>query len=129
LFPFAAPRVVGDLRDAGARSELQMRVLLWAVERLVAGLSAIGADHDIASRLHVVLPGSPNRGTFGGDGAYGESKASLDALVNRWHAERGWGERVTLVHAIIGWVRGTGLMGGNDPLVAQVEAMGVRTWA
>src|SRR5699024_3516689 len=36
---------------------------------------------------------------------------------------------VTLVHAIIGWVRGTGLMGGNDPLVAQVEAMGVRTWA
>ncbi|WP_233266726.1 type I polyketide synthase [Tomitella fengzijianii] len=129
LFPFAAPRVVGDLRDAGAKSELQMRVLLWAVERLVAGLSGIGADHDIASRLHVVLPGSPNRGKFGGDGAYGESKASLDALVNRWHAERGWGERVTLVHAIIGWVRGTGLMGGNDPLVEQVEAKGVRTWA
>ncbi|MDN5757025.1 MAG: DUF1729 domain-containing protein, partial [Tomitella sp.] len=129
LFPFAAPRVAGDMRDAGAKSELQMRVLLWAVERLVAGLSGIGADHDIDATLHVVLPGSPNRGTFGGDGAYGEAKASLDALVNRWSSERGWGERVTIVHAIIGWVRGTGLMGGNDPLVDQVEAKGVRTWA
>nr|WP_235174758.1 type I polyketide synthase [Tomitella biformata] len=129
LYPFAAPRVVGDLRDAGAKSELQMRVLLWSVERLIAGLSGIGADHDIDTHLHVVLPGSPNRGKFGGDGAYGESKASLDALIARWRAERGWAERVTLVHAIIGWVRGTGLMGGNDPLVEQVEAAGVRTWS
>ncbi|MDG3008638.1 DUF1729 domain-containing protein [Rhodococcus sp. D2-41] len=129
LFPFAAPRVGGDLRDAGPKSELQQRVLLWSVERLIAGLSVIGADHDLDSRLHVVLPGSPNRGKFGGDGAYGESKAALDALVGRWNAEKGWAERVTLVHAIIGWVRGTGLMGGNDPLVQQVEAAGVRTWS
>ena len=33
-----------------------------------------------------------------------------------------------MAHAIIGWVRGTGLMGGNDTLVAAVEAAGVRTW-
>ena len=72
LFPFAAPRVTGDLSEAGSRSEMEMKVLLWAVQRLIGGLSAIGADHDIASRLHVVLPGSPNRGMFGGDGAYGE---------------------------------------------------------
>lgn len=51
-----------------------MKVLLWAVQRLIGGLSAIGAERDIASRLHVVLPGSPNRGMFGGDGAYGESR-------------------------------------------------------
>ena len=32
LFPFAAPRVAGDLADAGGRAESEMRVLLWAVE-------------------------------------------------------------------------------------------------
>ncbi|MET0702922.1 MAG: fatty acid synthase subunit beta domain-containing protein, partial [Mycobacterium sp.] len=70
LFPFAAPRVSGDLSEAGSRSEMEMKVLLWAVQRLIGGLSSIGAERDIASRLHVVLPGSPNRGMFGGDGAY-----------------------------------------------------------
>ncbi|MBB4135869.1 fatty acid synthase subunit beta domain-containing protein [Gordonia humi] len=129
LFPFAAPRVAGDLTDAGGRAELEMKVLLWSVERMIAGLGAIGADHDLDSRLHVVLPGSPNRGMFGGDGAYGESKAALDALVTRWGAEESWGSRTTLAHALIGWVRGTGLMGANDGMVAAVEAAGVRTWS
>ncbi|GAA2387626.1 fatty acid synthase subunit beta domain-containing protein [Gordonia cholesterolivorans] len=129
LFPFAAPRVAGDLTDAGSRAELEMKVLLWSVERLIAGLSAIGADHDIDARLHVVLPGSPNRGMFGGDGAYGEAKAALDALVTRWGAEESWNKRTTLAHALIGWVRGTGLMGHNDGLVEAVEAAGVKTWS
>ncbi|WP_290513023.1 type I polyketide synthase [Aeromicrobium sp.] len=128
LFPFAAGRVAGDMTDAGSRSEIDMRILLWSVERLIGALSAHGQDHDIDASLHVVLPGSPNRGMFGGDGAYGEAKSALDALVTRWAAERTWADRVTLSHAIIGWVRGTGLMGGNDPLVAAVEAAGVRTW-
>ena len=83
LFPFAAPRVAGDLSEAGSRSEMEMKVLLWAVQRLIGGLSHIGAERDIASRLHVVLPGSPNRGMFGGDGAYGEAKSALDAVVTR----------------------------------------------
>ena len=129
LFPFAAPRVAGDLSDAGARAETEMRVLLWSVERLIGGLSTIGRDTDVDTSLHVVLPGSPNRGLFGGDGAYGESKAALDAVVARWKAERTWAERVTLVHALIGWVRGTGLMGHNDPLVDAVEQAGVQTWS
>ncbi|QTH59387.1 DUF1729 domain-containing protein [Corynebacterium hindlerae] len=129
LFPFAAPRVSGSLADAGPQAENQMRLLLWSVERLIAGLSEIGVDAEIGKRLHVVIPGSPNRGRFGGDGAYGESKAALDALVTRWHAEPVWGSRTSLVHALIGWVRGTGLMGGNDPLVEAVEAAGVRTYA
>ena len=128
LFPFAAPRVAGDLSEAGSRSEMEMKVLLWAVERLVGGLSAIGAERDIASRLHVVLPGSPNRGMFGGDGAYGESKAALDAVVARWAAETSWAQRVTLVHALIGWTKGTGLMGHNDVVVDAVEAAGVTTY-
>ncbi|MGB9307949.1 MAG: acyltransferase domain-containing protein, partial [Mycobacterium sp.] len=129
LFPFAAPRVSGDLSEAGSRSETEMKVLLWAVQRLVGGLSKIAAERDIAARLHVVLPGSPNRGMFGGDGAYGESKAALDAVVARWKAESSWAQRVTLVHALIGWTRGTGLMGHNDAVVNAVEKVGVTTYS
>lgn len=129
LVPFAAPRVSGSLADAGPRAENEMRLLLWSVERLIAGLSEIGANTHVGERLHVLLPGSPNRGRFGGDGAYGESKAALDALVTRWNAEPVWAERTSLVHALIGWVRGTGLMGGNDPLVDAVEAAGVTTYS
>jgi fatty acid synthase len=124
LFPFAAGRVLGDAADAGSRAEVEARVLLWSVERLVGARWHGVSETD---RLHVVLPGSPNRGLFGGDGAYGETKAALDALVAK-SARESWGRRVTLAHAVIGWVRGTGLMGGNDPLVAAVEAAGVRTW-
>ncbi|OBI52437.1 type I polyketide synthase [Mycobacterium sp. E787] len=129
LFPFAAPRVVGDMSEAGSRSEMEMKVLLWAVQRLIGGLSKIGAERDIASRLHVVLPGSPNRGMFGGDGAYGEAKSALDALVSRWHAESSWAARVSLAHALIGWTRGTGLMGHNDAIVDAVEEAGVTTYS
>lgn len=128
LFPFAAPRVAGDLSEAGARAEMEMKVLLWAVQRLIGGLSHIGSDRDIASRLHVVLPGSPNRGMFGGDGAYGESKAALDAVVARWKAETSWSQRVSLAHALIGWTKGTGLMGHNDAIVGAVEEAGVITY-
>ena len=129
LFPFAAPRVVGDLSEAGSRSEMEMKVLLWAVQRLIGGLSKIGAERDIASRLHVVLPGSPNRGMFGGDGAYGEAKSALDAVVTRWSAESSWAQRVSLAHALIGWTRGTGLMGHNDAIVSAVEEAGVTTYS
>ncbi|WP_328358672.1 DUF1729 domain-containing protein [Mycobacterium sp. NBC_00419] len=128
LFPFAAPRVAGDMSEAGSRSEMEMKVLLWAVERLIGGLSSIGAERDIASRLHVVLPGSPNRGMFGGDGAYGESKSALDAVVNRWNAESSWAQRVSFAHALIGWTKGTGLMGHNDAIVDAVEEAGVTTY-
>ncbi|MEV3906032.1 fatty acid synthase subunit beta domain-containing protein [Mycobacterium sp. NPDC050551] len=128
LFPFAAPRVAGDMSEAGSRSEMEMKVLLWAVQRLIAGLSGIGAERDIASRLHVVLPGSPNRGMFGGDGAYGEAKSALDALVTRWKAESSWAQRVSLAHALIGWTKGTGLMGHNDAIVGAVEEAGATTY-
>jgi fatty acid synthase len=127
LFPFAAPAVSGDLTDAGGRAETEMRVLLWSVERMIATLSAIGADTNVRARLHVVLPGSPNRGLFGGDGAYGESKAALDAVVKRWRSES-WSRRVTLVHALIGWVSGTGLMGHNDRLVDAARERGVEVF-
>ncbi|KAB8294590.1 fatty-acid synthase [Bifidobacterium avesanii] len=129
FFPFAAPPVHGTLADSGQLFESQARLMLWGVERAIAGLAAIGADTDVQHRLHVVLPGSPNRGRFGGDGAYGEVKSAFDAIVNRARAERNWSDRVTFVHPKIGWVRGTGLMGGNDPLVEVVERHGIHTYS
>ena len=103
--------------------------MLWGVERAIAGFSHIGADTNVQHKLHVVLPGSPNRGVFGGDGAYGEVKSAFDAIVNRARAEKVWSSRVTFAHPKIGWVRGTGLMVGNDPLVAVVERHGIRTYS
>lgn len=129
LVPFAAGPAAGDSTEAGPTTELQTRILLWSVERLMGALAAPIRASDVSARIHVLLPGSPNRGIFGGDGAYGEAKAALDALVNKWSVERRWADRVTLTHAVIGWVRGTGLMGANDRLVAAVERAGIRTWS
>ncbi|WP_297006211.1 type I polyketide synthase [uncultured Corynebacterium sp.] len=128
FLPFAAPSVSGTVEDAGGNAEIQTRLLLWSVERSFTALSRIGHEADLAHRLHVVLPGSPNRGTFGGDGAYGEVKAAFDAICNKWSNEP-WGERVTIAHPRIGWVAGTGLMGGNDPLVDAAVAAGVHVWS
>ncbi|EIK86710.1 type I polyketide synthase [Gardnerella greenwoodii] len=129
FFPFAAPPVHGTLADSGSLFESQSRLMLWGVERAIAGFAQIGADTDVQHRMHVVLPGSPNRGMFGGDGAYGEVKSAFDAIVSRAHAESVWSDRVTFAHPKIGWVRGTGLMGGNDPLVAVVERHGLTTYS
>ncbi|WP_018143474.1 type I polyketide synthase [Alloscardovia criceti] len=128
FFPFAAPAVHGSLEDSGELFEAQARLMLWSVERAIAGLAPLGAETNVEHRLHVILPGSPNRGVFGGDGAYGEVKSAFDALVTRSHAETTWSQHVTFAHPRIGWVRGTGLMGGNDPLVDVVESRGIHTY-
>ncbi|QCB27600.1 type I polyketide synthase [Corynebacterium endometrii] len=126
-FPFAAPSVSGSLADAGAQAENQARLLLWSLERTIARLSEL-AQNAVDTRTHIVIPGSPNRGTFGGDGAYGETKAALDAIVNKWSSEAGWPDGVTLAQAKIGWVSGTHLMGGNDALIPAAEAAGIHVW-
>ena len=89
FFPFAAPPVHGTLADSGELFESQARLMLWGVERAITGFAKIGADTDVQHKLHVILPGSPNRGVFGGDGAYGEVKSAFDAIVNRARAEKG----------------------------------------
>ncbi|MEM1348787.1 MAG: beta-ketoacyl synthase N-terminal-like domain-containing protein, partial [Myxococcota bacterium] len=123
LLPFGAVRDLGTLRDMGAYSEFALRAMLTGVERLIA---QIAAHYDEMGRpsnpCHVILPLSPNHGIFGGDGAYAESKAGLEVLLNRWSSERhAWGQSVTLCGARIGWVRGTGLMDANNPIAAKLE--------
>lgn len=58
FFPFAAPPVHGTLADSGDLFESQARLMLWGVERAIAGFSHIGADTNVQHKLHVVLPGS-----------------------------------------------------------------------
>ncbi|WIK64412.1 type I polyketide synthase [Gleimia hominis] len=128
FFPFAAPPVRGTMGSEPQEAARQMRLLVWSVERAISQLAALGSSTATDHRVHVVLPGSPNRGTFGGDGAYGEAKASFDAIVNKWSAESGWPQRVTIAHPRIGWVMGTSLMGGNDALVPAARAAGVHVF-
>ena len=77
FFPFAAPPVHGTLADSGDLFESQARLMLWGVERAIAGFSHIGADTNVQHKLHVVLPGSPNRGVFGATVPTAKSRAPL----------------------------------------------------
>lgn len=132
VVPFAASPVAGDLADAGPAAEVTMRILVWGVERLLGRLTErLERQGTAGSRTTVLLPLSPNHGAFGGDGAYGEAKAALEAVVDRWRSEhRRWGRHVDLIAATIGWVRGTGLMDANDAVAALVERdLGVRTFS
>ena len=126
--PFAAPRVSGTLGSDPQGALAQERLLLWSVERAIHLLAGLGADTAPDHRTHVLLPGSPNRGIFGGDGAYGEAKAAFDAIATKWEHESGWPTRTTIAHPLIGWVQGTSLMGGNDVLVPAAEAAGVHVY-
>src|SRR5699024_8726012 len=126
-YPFAAPSVSGNLSDAGPQTENQARLLLWSVERTIAGLADL-ASRGAGNRVHIVLPGSPNRGMFGGDGAYGEVKAAFDAILAKWGSETGWPQFVSLAQARIGWVAGTGLMGRNDVLIPAAEKLGIHVY-
>lgn len=126
-FPFAAPSVSGSVADAGPSAENQTRLLLWSVERTIARLSEL-AQKAVDTRTHIILPGSPNRGMFGGDGAYAEVKSALDAILAKWSSEAGWPAGVTLAQAKIGWVSGTHLMGGNDVLIPAAEKAGIHVW-
>ncbi len=132
VLPFAAGPVAGDLVDVDGSTEVALRVLLLGVERLLGAVTSAQARlGDAGRRTTVVLPMSPNHGGFGGDGAYGEAKAALDVVVEKWSSEhRRWGGRLDLVAATIGWVRGTGLMDANDAMAALVERdLGVRTFS
>lgn len=127
-FPFAAPSVLGRLGEDPRKGLNEFRLLVTSVEATIFELAQLGADTAIGHKVHVVLPGSPNRGTFGGDGMYGEAKAALDAICNKWKVETGWPDRITLAHPRIGWVKGTNLMGGNDAIVPAAEKAGIHVY-
>ncbi|KAE9385002.1 hypothetical protein BT96DRAFT_1093513 [Gymnopus androsaceus JB14] len=78
--------------------------------------------------MQVILPLSPNHGLFGNDSLYSDSKISLETLFQRWTSES-WGEYLCLAGAVIGWTRGTTLMGPTNIVAHELESYGVRTFS
>ncbi|KAF4512960.1 hypothetical protein G6O67_000284 [Ophiocordyceps sinensis] len=130
VVPFAAISENGRQIDSvDSRSELAHRIMLTNLIRLLGCVKAQKAERGFETRpAQVVLPLSPNHGTFGNDGLYSESKLGLETLFNRWSSES-WANYLTVCGAVIGWTRGTGLMSGNNIVAEGVEAFGVRTFS
>lgn len=127
IIPFAAiPENGSGIDNIDSRSELAHRIMLTNLIRL---LGAVKAKKQTDTRpAQVILPMSPNHGTFGFDGLYSESKISLETLFNRWYSED-WATKLTVCGAVIGWTRGTGLMSANNIIAEGIEKVGVRTFS
>ena len=130
IIPFAAiPENGREIDSIDSKSELAHRIMLTNVLRLLGAVKTQKAERGFETRpAQVILPLSPNHGTFGNDGLYSESKLGLETLFNRWHSEN-WGNFLTICGAVIGWTRGTGLMSGNNIVAEGVEKLGVRTFS
>ncbi|KAI1503132.1 fatty acid synthase subunit alpha [Biscogniauxia marginata] len=130
IIPFAAISENGRQIDGiDSKSELAHRIMLTNLLRLLGCVKTQKSERNFETRpAQVVLPLSPNHGTFGSDGLYSESKLGLETLFNRWHSED-WSHYLTICGAVIGWTRGTGLMSGNNIVAEGVEQFGVRTFS
>ncbi|KAJ2409034.1 fatty acid synthase alpha subunit Lsd1, partial [Coemansia sp. RSA 2530] len=130
VFPFAAVSDIGSLAtNLGSHSEFAQRVLFTNVMRLLGGIKDAKERLGFETRPSlVILPLSPNHGTFGGDGLYGECKIGLETAFNRWKSES-WQDYLSIAGAVIGWTRGTGLMSGNNMVAQAIERLGVRTFS
>ena len=130
VVPFAAiPENGREIDSIDSKSELAHRIMLTNLLRLLGCVKVQKQQRGYETRpAQVVLPLSPNHGTFGNDGLYSESKLALETLFQRWHSES-WGNFLTICGAVIGWTRGTGLMSGNNVIAEGVEKLGVRTFS
>lgn len=103
VIPFAAiPENGREIDSIDSKSELAHRIMLTNLLRMLGNVKThkqrIGSDTRPAQ---VILPLSPNHGTFGGDGLYSESKIALETLFNRWHSES-WSTYLLITGAVIG---------------------------
>ncbi|KAJ8117239.1 hypothetical protein OPT61_g1528 [Boeremia exigua] len=130
IVPFAAiPENGREIDSIDSKSELAHRIMLTNLLRMLGAVKKQKQTFGFETRpAQVILPLSPNHGTFGNDGLYSESKMSLETLFSRWHSES-WGNYLTICGAVIGWTRGTGLMGANNVVAEGIEKYGVRTFS
>ncbi|KAL4972439.1 hypothetical protein BDW66DRAFT_144142 [Aspergillus desertorum] len=130
IVPFAAiPENGREIDSIDSKSELAHRIMLTNLLRLLGSVKTQKQANGFETRpAQVILPLSPNHGTFGNDGLYSESKLALETLFNRWYSEN-WSNYLTICGAVIGWTRGTGLMSGNNMVAEGVEKLGVRTFS
>ncbi|ORX65028.1 hypothetical protein BCR32DRAFT_212224 [Anaeromyces robustus] len=124
VIPFAAISENGrDISDLDGKSELAHRIMMTNVIRILGAIRNQKMKVRSLVSCQVVLPLSPNHGTFGGDGLYGESKIGLENLLNRWRSET-WSNYLSITGACIGWTRGTGLMNSNNLISEGIESEG-----
>ncbi|OAK97945.1 hypothetical protein IQ06DRAFT_379724 [Phaeosphaeriaceae sp. SRC1lsM3a] len=130
IVPFAAiPENGREIDGIDSKSELAHRIMLTNLLRMLGAVKKQKQANGYETRpAQVMLPLSPNHGTFGNDGLYSESKMSLETLFSRWHSES-WGNYLTICGAVIGWTRGTGLMSANNIVAEGIEKYGVRTFS
>jgi fatty acid synthase subunit alpha len=130
VVPFAAiPENGREIDSIDSKSELAHRIMLTNLLRLLGCIKSQKQANGFETRpAQVILPLSPNHGTFGNDGLYSESKLALETLFNRWYSES-WSNYLTICGAVIGWTRGTGLMSGNNMVAEGIEKLGVRTFS
>ncbi|KAF9467993.1 fatty acid synthase [Collybia nuda] len=130
IIPFAGiPENGREIDGLDDRSELAHRMMLVNLLRILGAVKTKKASRHFVTRpTQVILPLSPNHGLFGNDGLYSESKISLETLFQRWSSES-WGEYLCLAGAVIGWTRGTGLMGPTNIVAHELESYGVRTFS
>ncbi|KAI5815235.1 fatty acid synthase-like protein [Pyronema omphalodes] len=130
IVPFAAISTNGrEIDSIDSKAELAHRIMMTNTLRLLGNVKTAKASRGILTRpAHIILPLSPNHGTFGNDGLYSESKLALETLFNRWHSES-WSDYLTICGTVIGWTRGTGLMSGNNSIAEGIEKFGVRTFS
>lgn len=130
ILPFAAISETGRQIDAlDGKAELAHRAMLVNLLRLLGYIKQQKQTQGFDTRpTCVILPLSPNHGTFGSDGLYAESKIGLETLFNRSCSED-WSAYLTICGAVIGWTRGTGLMSGNNIIAEAVESLGAMTFS
>ncbi|KAI4254027.1 MAG: hypothetical protein LQ352_003350 [Teloschistes flavicans] len=130
IIPFAAISESGaEIDDIGAASELAHRMMLVNVLRLLGSIIKHKQQQQLDTRpTQVLIPLSPNIGTFGGDGLYPESKLGLESLLHRFHSES-WSDYLIICGAVVGWTRGTGLMESNNMVAQNIESHDVLTFS
>ncbi|PVI02098.1 thiolase-like protein [Periconia macrospinosa] len=131
VIPFAAAvEPNAEIEQIGAINELAHRMMLVNIYRLLGRLIQSQKERGVDCHpTQVIVPLSPNRGTFGGDGLYSESKLGLEALLYRAESESWGGDYISVCGAIIGWTRSTRLMRTNDIVAESVESHGVLTFS
>lgn len=130
VIPFAAISESGRQIDAlDGKAEVAHRAMLVNLLRLLGYIKQQKQAQGFDTRpTNVILPLSPNHGTFGSDGLYAESKIGLESLFNRFRSEN-WSAYLTICGVVIGWTRGTGLMSGNNIIAEAIESLGAMTFS
>lgn len=130
IVPFAAISESGRQIDSlDGKAELAHRAMLVNLLRLLGYIKQQKQAQGFDTRpTSVILPLSPNHGTFGSDGLYAESKIGLETLFNRSRSEN-WSTYLTICGAVIGWTRGTGLMSSNNIIAESIESLGAMTFS